>query len=87
MITPTTGMPFDVYQTMQATMYRVHPNSEHISPPVDKKKMRVVEPSTRSSVNMDLVKSFNEKQEKIQDLRIQKYLQTQQNKMIDIEVK
>lgn len=60
MITPNNGMPFDVHNTMKATMYghpNVQPNSEHIKPPIDKQATRVVEPSTRASVNIDLVRN------------------------------
>ena len=44
---------------------QVYPNSENIHPPLKKEKIRVVEPSTRSDVEMDpmaQVKRFYEKQ-------------------------
>jgi len=96
MITPNNGMPFDVYNTMKATMYghpNVQPNSEHIKPPIDKQATRVVEPSTRASVNIDLVKKYNEQQDRIEksllDIRIRKYLDAQveiNDPNIDLEV-
>ena len=51
------GMPFDKYQVIQAQMYGapVHPNSENISPPVQKEKKRVVEAATRTSIDINLL--------------------------------
>ena len=61
------NMPFNILP---------YPNSENIRPPKSE-KVRVVEPSTRSSVNMDLLREFYEKQEIwlsiIKDLRIRAY--------------
>lgn len=52
------------------------PNAENIRPPKTEAR-RVVEPATRSSVNMDLIKEFYDKQDKwlslIQDLRLRAY--------------
>ncbi len=65
-------MPFQ--QTMMAVKIaaqsgqsagQVYPNSENIRPPLEKEKIRVVEPSTRADVKMDpmeQVKRFYEKQ-------------------------
>ena len=53
-----------------------YPNSEHIRPPKTE-KLRVVEPSTRSSVNIDLLKEYYDKQDIwlsiIKDLRLRAY--------------
>ena len=61
------NMPFNILP---------YPNSENIRPPKTE-KVRVVEPSTRSSVNMDAVKEFYEKQDIwlsiIKDLRVRAY--------------
>lgn len=70
-ITMLTGvsknMPFNILS---------YPNSENIRPPKSE-KIRVVEPSTRSSINMDVLKEFYDKQEIwlsiIKDLRIRAY--------------
>lgn len=42
---------------------QTYPNSEHVHPPLEKEKIRVVEPSTRTDVNMESVKRFYEMQE------------------------
>lgn len=61
------NMPFNILP---------YPNSENITPPKSE-KVRVVEPSTRSSVNMDLLREFYEKQDIwlsiIKDLRVRAY--------------
>lgn len=52
------------------------PNAENIRPPKTEAR-RVVEPATRTSVNIDLMKEFYDKQDKwlslIQDLRLRAY--------------
>ena len=95
-VTPSTGMPFDVYHVIQASMYGAppqHPNSENIRPPVSKDAKRVVEPSTRSDVNIDVLKKWMELEDRIDeemaDLRLQSYFkkqQIEQGAILDIEV-
>jgi len=66
---PNTGMPFDVHQVMQASMYRPpidqYPNSENIKPPIKKEPIRVIEQMDRSSVKYDSTEDFYAKLEVI----------------------
>ena len=59
------------------------PNAENIRPPKTEFR-RVVEPATRASVNMDLVKEFYDKQDKwlslIKDLRLKAYFKQTEGK-------
>lgn len=69
------------------------PNAENIRPPKTEAR-RVVEPATRASVNIDLMKEFYDKQDKwlslIQDLRLRAYFKQTDGKpsggTIDITV-
>jgi len=97
-VTPSTGMPFDVYQVMQATMYGTpqaphYPNSENVRPPAGKDSKRVVEPSTRTDVNIDVLRRWVEQKDRIddslEDLRLRAYFnkeQIEQGAILDIEV-
>lgn len=97
-VTPSTGMPFDIYQVIQASMYGApqvpnYPNSENVRPPLDKDAKRVVEPSTRSDVNINVLKKWMELKDRIDDemadLRLQSYFkkqQIEQGAILDIEV-
>ena len=81
------NMPFNIM---------AYPNSEYIPPPVKKEKLRVVEPSTRTDVNMTALRDWHAEKAYwsniIQDLRIQEYLSEQnrlnmpREKNIDISV-
>ena len=71
----------------------VYPNSENILPPLKKEKTRVVEPSTRTQVNLDMLKKWHEQQNKIlsdiEDLRLKSFFnkqQIEQGAILDIEV-
>lgn len=99
MITPANGMPFDVHQTMAATKYDGNsavnnfPNSEHVKPPLDKEKKRVVEASTRTQVSIDLLEKWLAKKEtaqkEIENLQLQQYFKKEeivQGALLDIEI-
>jgi hypothetical protein len=56
-------MTNEIKQAMHSSTFghpNVYPNSENIQPPREKPKLRVVEPSTRASVNMDLLQQWHE---------------------------
>ena len=70
--TPTHGMPFEMYQAIQAANYghpNVYPNSEHIKPPMEKERIRVVEQATRAEVKLAQTKAIEQRYEEIQALR------------------
>lgn len=72
--TPTHGMPFEMYQAIQASKYGhpdVYPNSEHIKPPMEKERIRVVEAATRSDLKLDQTRQVEERFREIQALRDQ----------------
>jgi len=68
-------------QPIGALPFSVYPNSENITPPVDKEKLRVVEPSTRASVNMDVLRDWQAQKDYwdniVKDRRIREYLNQQ----------
>lgn len=71
---PTNGMPFEMYQQIQASKYghpNVYPNSEHIKPPMEKERIRVVEASTRTDLKLDQTRRVEERMKEIQALRDQ----------------
>ena len=81
---PSTGSPFKVHDQIQAQLYghnHVYPNSENISPPVKKEATRVVEPSTRSSINMRIMREWQDKRDYwegiTKDIRLKEYLDQQ----------
>lgn len=81
---PSTGMPFKIYDQIQAQLYghpNVYANSENITPPVKKEKTRVVEPSTRSSVSMRIFREWqfqkNYWEGITKDIRLKEYLDQQ----------
>ena len=93
---PTEGMPFNVYEQIQAQKYGhpvTYPNSENILPPHKKEKIRVVEQSTRAQVNLDVLKKWQEQKDRVDDglenLRLRAFLnkeQIEQGAILDIEV-
>lgn len=46
-----------------------YPNSEHIRPPVQKPRKRVVEPATRTEISADAVKKWHEDLERAKEKR------------------
>ena len=52
-----------------------YPNSEQISPPVKKQKVRVVDPSTRTSVNLDVLKKYHQNLDALEYARLQSKIQ------------
>jgi|TARA_B100001094_G_scaffold182400_1_gene176807 hypothetical protein len=93
--TPTHGMPFEMYQAIQASQYghpNVYPNSEHIKPPMEKERIRVVEQATRTEIKLAQTKAIEERYQEIQALRDQAKLRyetgstTTVGEFIDIEV-
>ena len=52
-----------------------YPNSEQISPPVKKQKVRVVDPSTRTSVNLDVLKKYHQNLDALEYARVQNKIQ------------
>lgn len=68
------NQPFDVYQLMQAQKYghpNVYPNSENIIPPLEKKRLRIVEAATRTEIKLNQIKEVEERAKEIQALREQ----------------
>lgn len=71
---PTNGMPFDVYEQIQAQKYGhpvTYPNSENILPPIEKERLRVVEAATRTDLKLDQIKQIEDRMKEIQILREQ----------------
>lgn len=71
---PTNGMPLEMYQQIQAAKYghpNVYPNSEHIKPPLEKERIRVVEAATRSDLKLEQTRRVEERMKEIQSLREQ----------------
>ena len=67
-------MPFEMYQAIQASKYghpNVYPNSEHIKPPMEKERIRVVEAATRSDLKLEQTRQVEERMKEIQSLREQ----------------
>ena len=71
---PSHGMPIEMYNQIQAAKYghpNVYPNSEHIKPPMEKERIRVVEAATRSDLKLDQTRRVEERMKEIQNLRDQ----------------
>lgn len=71
---PSHGMPIEMYNQIQAAKYghpNVYPNSEHIKPPMEKERIRVVEAATRSDLKLEQTRRIEERMKEIQDLRDQ----------------
>tara|TARA_R100000951_G_scaffold115672_1_gene124521 strand:- start:486 stop:767 length:282 start_codon:yes stop_codon:yes gene_type:complete len=67
-------MKVEMPQAIQAQMYghpNVYPNSEHIKPPMEKERIRVVEAATRTDLKLDQTRRIEERMKEIQDLRDQ----------------
>lgn len=67
-------MKVEMSQAIQAQMYghsNVYPNSEHIKPPIEKERLRVVEASTRTDLKLDQTRLVEERMKEIQALRDQ----------------
>lgn len=72
--TASGGMPFEILQALHASKYghpNVYPNSENILPPIEKKRIRVVEAATRSDLKLDQTRRVEERMKEIQALRDQ----------------
>ena len=64
----------EIKQAIQASQYghpNVYPNSEHIKPPMEKERIRVVEAATRSDLKLDQTRQVEERMKEIQALRDQ----------------
>ena len=71
---PSHGMPIEMYNQIQAAKYghpNVYPNSEHIKPPMEKERIRVVEAATRADLKLDQTRRVEERMKEIQTLRDQ----------------
>lgn len=71
---PSHGMPIEMYNQIQAAKYghpNVYPNSEHIKPPMEKERIRVVEAATRSDLKLEQTRRVEERMKEIQELRDQ----------------
>ena len=94
MLDPTSRMPFsDTDKSVSSNGILPFANSENIAPPVNKEKIRVVDQATRTEVAIDMLKKWQEKSDRIndilEDLRLQAFFkkqQIQQGAVIDIEV-
>ena len=67
-------MKVEMSQAVQAQIYghpNVYPNSEHIKPPIEKERIRVVEAATRSDLKLDQTRQVEERMKEIQALRDQ----------------
>ena len=67
-------MKVEMSQAIQAQMYghpNVYPNSEHIKPPMEKERIRVVEAATRTDLKLDQTRKVEERMKEIQELRDQ----------------
>ena len=85
----------EIQQSVPANHYghpNVYPNSEHIKPPMEKERIRVVEQATRAEVKLAQTKAIEERYQEIQALRDQAKLRyetgstTTVGEFIDIEV-
>ena len=75
-------MSNEISQSIQASQYghpNVYPNSEHIKPPQEKERIRVVEQATRAEVKANKTKEIEERIEEIQTLRDQAALRYTQD--------
>ena len=67
-ITPVSPMTAHAQSAAQVYGHpNVHPNSENIHPPIQKARVRIVEAATKSEVNSNLFKSWEEKMARIQE--------------------
>jgi len=67
-------MKVEMSQALQAQQYghpNVYPNSEHIKPPQEKERIRVVEAATRTDLKLDQTRRVEERAKEIQQLRDQ----------------
>jgi hypothetical protein len=67
-------MKVEMSQAIQAHVYghpNVYPNSEHIKPPIEKERIRVVEAATRTDLKLDQTRKVEERMKEIQELRDQ----------------
>ena len=67
-------MKVEMSQALQAQQYghpNVYPNSEHIKPPMEKERIRVVEAATRADLKLDQTRRVEERMKEIQNLRDQ----------------
>lgn len=67
-------MKVELSQALQAQQYghpNVYPNSEHIKPPQEKERIRVVEAATRTDLKLDQTRRVEERAKEIQQLRDQ----------------
>ena len=93
-------MKVEMSQALQAQQYghpKVYPNSEHIKPPMEKERIRVVEAATRADLKLDQTRRVEERMKEIQNLRDQASIRYDQSgktispgetqgQFIDIEV-
>ncbi len=72
---PTHGQPFEMYQAIQSQKYGhpnvTYPNSENITPPMEKERIRIVEAATRTEIKLNQIKEVEERAKEIQALREQ----------------
>lgn len=72
---PTHGQPFEMYQAIQAQKYGhpnvTYPNSENITPPMEKERIRIVEAATRTEIKLNQIKEVEERAKEVQALREQ----------------
>lgn len=68
-------------QPIGALPFTTYPNSENIHPPIKKEPVRVVEPSTRTDVNLTSLREWHEKKAYwsaiLDDERLQRYFNEQ----------
>jgi hypothetical protein len=67
-------MKVEMSQALQAQQYghlNVYPNSEHIKPPMEKERIRVIEAATRADLKLDQTRRVEERMKEIQNLRDQ----------------
>ena len=67
-------MNIELTQQIQAASYghpKVYPNSENITPPMKKERIRIVEAATRTEIKLNQIKEIEERAKEIQALREQ----------------
>tara|TARA_Y100000385_G_scaffold186819_1_gene193110 strand:+ start:329 stop:595 length:267 start_codon:yes stop_codon:yes gene_type:complete len=67
-------MKTELTQHIQAASYghpKVYPNSENITPPMKKERIRIVEAATRTEIKLNQIKEIEERAKEIQALREQ----------------
>ena len=70
----TNDIPLEMYNQIQAAKYghpNMYPNSEHIKPPQEKERIRVVEAATRAEIKLNQTRQIEERVKEIQALRDQ----------------